>query len=150
MERARGDPAGCTTAFPWKLIAAGGMGRQQRQDPAPAHQHRHRHPVVGRDVPGLPALWPDRDDQPVASGLVHDSARPGFTGRRDVAEYGERCPADRLPHLLAGQLWSGFALSVLDRLGRHGRPSRLSRSYQAATIELPPGGQQTVESSGQH
>src|SRR5215510_10637402 len=139
IERAWGDPAGCTTAVPWKLMVAGGDRRHQRQDPAPAHKYGHRDPAVGRDVPGLPAAGRDRDDQPSASGLVHDAAGPRLPGRGDVAEHGERGPGDRLPHLLAGQPWPSFAALAADRPGRHDRTSSCRAAPWSVMIDARTG-----------
>ena len=150
IDRARGDPAGCTTAVPWKLMVAGGNGRHQRQDPAPAHWNSHGDPAVGCHVPGLPAAGCDRDEQPLAAGLVHHAAGPGFPARGDVTEHGERRPGDRPPYLLTGQpglgclSWSWIVLVAMTA------PPAENAAIWPATIDASTRYHLAPESPGPH
>src|SRR5918993_4832726 len=98
-----GALAGCTIAWAWKLMVAGGIGATSDSSPPPAHRDRHRDPPAGRDVPGLPAVGGDGHIQPPADALVDHAAGAGLPGRGDIAEDGERRLAKRVPDLLAGQ-----------------------------------------------
>ena len=137
-ERARGDPAGCTTAVPWKLMVAGGMGATSDKIPP------RRTGTVTATRPSAAmcraSSCPARPRRPAADRWPCIRRRwTGVPGRRDMSQHGERCPGDHPPHFLAGQQGLWLPVLFMDSPGSHDRASRC-KCRGPPRLTLPPGG----------